>query len=68
MSYTLLEKQIRALPEKYLEDVSNYIEYLLYREQRARTESESQSSHYFGSLTSLPDGLTAQRSMRNEWS
>ena len=60
MSYTLLEKQIRALPEKYLEDVSDYIEYLLYREQKAKTDSEPQTRQHFGSLTNLPDGLTAQ--------
>ena len=68
MSYTVLEDQIRALPEEYLEEVSHYIEYILFREQQLKAEPASRPlQDYFGSLKNLPDGLTTQRSMRSEW-
>ena len=31
MSYDVLEKQIKALPEEYLEDVSQYVQLLFYK-------------------------------------
>ena len=31
MSYTVLEKELKALPEEYLEYVAEYIEFLKYR-------------------------------------
>ena len=31
MSYEVLEKQLKALPEEYLEDVLNYVELLQYK-------------------------------------
>ena len=68
MSYTVLEDQIRALPEEYLEEVSHYIEYILFREQQLKAESSAHTHQdYFGSLKNLPDGMAAQRSMRSEW-
>ena len=68
MSYSVLEDQIRALPEEYLEEVSHYIEFILFREQQLKASSSAQTTKdYFGSIKNLPDGLTAQRSMRSEW-
>lgn len=31
MSYTVLEKELKALPEEYLEYVAEYVEFLKYR-------------------------------------
>ena len=31
MSYSTLEEQIKTLPEEYLEDVSQYVQLLLYK-------------------------------------
>ena len=36
MSYDVLEKEIRQLPESYLEDVSKYIQFLLYQYEQER--------------------------------
>ena len=68
MSRTVLEDQIRALPEEYLEEVSHYIEFILFREQLQKPDDKAQTQKkYFGSLKNLPDGLAVQRSMRSEW-
>ena len=68
MSYTALEKQIRKLPEDCLEELSHYIDYLLYRHESSdRGESSGDLSRFFGNLANLPDGLEAQREMRDEW-
>lgn len=36
MSYDVLEKELRLLPESYLEDVSKYIQFLLYQYEQER--------------------------------
>lgn len=36
MSYDVLEKELRLLPESYLEDVSKYIHFLLYQYEQER--------------------------------
>ena len=35
MSYDTLERQIRMLPEEYLEDVSRYIEFVIFKLQKS---------------------------------
>ena len=68
MSYETLEKQIRALPEDCLDDVSHYVEFILYRLQlRDKKQQASDLSDYFGIMKNMPDGLKAQRELRNEW-
>ena len=68
MSYDMLERQIRMLPEECLEDVSRYIEFVFFKLQKhEETEWEQDMSSYFGSLKSLPDGLKVQRGLRDEW-
>ena len=34
MSYAALEKQLQSLPEEYYEEVSHYVEYLLFRQKK----------------------------------
>ena len=68
MSYASLEKQIRDLPEECLDEVSNYIEFLLFRMQMKKGNSSIQDkSEYFGILKDIPDGLDLQRRVRDEW-
>lgn len=68
MSYTMLEKQLQSLPEEYYEEVSQYVEYLLFRQKNKNVKTETtENNNFFGSLKNLPDGLTAQRAMRDEW-
>jgi hypothetical protein len=68
MSYDTLERQIRMLPEECLEDVSNYIEFVIYRFQLSKkNEKPHDLSEYFGALKEMPDGLEEQRRLRDEW-
>ena len=60
MSYTMLEKQLQSLPEEYYEEVSQYVEYLLFRQKNKNVKTETtENNNFFGSLKNLPDGLTA---------
>ena len=36
MSYDVLEKELRLLPESYLEDVAKYVQFLLYQHEQER--------------------------------
>ena len=68
MSYAMLEKQIQSLPEEYYEEISQYVEYLLFRQKNEKRKTESSAiGNYFGSIKDLPDGLAVQGAMRNEW-
>ena len=68
MSYDTLERQIRLLPEDCLEDVSQYIEFVIYRMQLRKEKNQTcDMSSYFGILKKMPDGLEMQRGLRNEW-
>ena len=68
MSYAAIEKQIRSLPEECLDEVSNYIEFMLFRMQMKKDHAVSQDkSKFFGILKDIPDGMNFQGSMRNEW-
>lgn len=44
MSYDVLEKQIKALPEEYLEDVSQYVQLLFYKAKVLKQKEAPQSS------------------------
>ena len=67
MSYDTLEKQIRMLPEDCLDDVSHYIEFIIYRMQlRDKKQKAPALSAFFRIMNKLPDGLEAQRGLRNE--
>ena len=47
MSYDVLEKEIRQLPESYLEDVSKYIQFLLYQYEQERMSALEESDEVF---------------------
>ena len=66
----VIEEKIKMLPADCLEDISDYIDFLLYRRSQVFESKDKRSAAaeiYFGKLHSLPDGLTLQREMRNEW-
>ncbi len=68
MTYTALEAQIRTLPVECLDEVSQYIEFVRYRQQqKEQAKVPSHSDAFFGCLKELPDGMKVQRSARNEW-
>ena len=65
----MIEEKLRVLPPDCLEDLSAYIDFLLYRRSIAlqRVDEQPVSGNYYGKLPSLPDGLTLQRESRDEW-
>ena len=68
MSYDMLERQIRMLPEECLEDVSHYIEFVIFKyQQNKNSDPVHDMSDFFGVMKRLPDGLKAQKELRDEW-
>lgn len=62
MSYSVLEKQIQALPEKYLEDVSEYVQLLLYKVAALKKEKGTSSGLKLGlaeGMFNYPDDIHA---------
>lgn len=49
MSYDVLEKELRLLPESYFEDVSKYIQFLLYQYEQERMTPLVESNEDFQS-------------------
>ena len=67
MSYVTIKKQIQSVPEEYLDEVSEYIDYILFKVSKKKKEVSDNTSSYFGCLKRPIDGMEVQRSMRNEW-
>ena len=68
MSYATLEKQIHSLPEDCLDEVANYIEYVLFRQKaKKKADQSTDLTEFFGSITGLADGMDFQRRARDEW-
>lgn len=62
MSYDVLEKEIRQLPESYLEDVSKYIQFLLYQYEQERMSALEESDEVFNAK--MQKGLDDARNGR----
>ena len=78
MTYTKLEEKLRALPEECLEEVSQYVEFVLFKYEKEKKNENSKNENsknenskntytFFGSIKSLPDGMDLQRRVRDEW-
>ena len=68
MSYTAIEKQIHAVPEEYLDDISEFIDYILFKINRdQKTNRKFNTSNYYGCISRPIDGMEFQRNMRDEW-
>ena len=69
MNYDVVLTQVKAVPEACLAEISNYIDYVVYRYEKKEQETISQKgnlSKYFG-LMDFGDGLAVQKEMRDEW-
>mgnify|MGYP003552350535 FL=1 len=68
MSYDSMVEQIKSVPQECLEEIENYIQYILYRHSIASTTTKNKDlSKYFGSVNFRKDGLSIQKEIRNEW-
>lgn len=68
MSYDTMVEQIKAVPQEYLADIENYIQFILYRyNQTLNAKTATNFSKYFGSVRFNKDAREIQKEMRNEW-
>lgn len=68
MSYETMVEQIKAVPQECLEEIENYIQFVLYRHTlTAKNNKNKNLSKFFGSVSFQKDGLAIQKEMRNEW-
>ncbi|MBQ4513844.1 MAG: DUF2281 domain-containing protein [Anaerolineaceae bacterium] len=68
MTYRTLERRIQEVPEEYLNEIADYVEYILYKINHRKTEdSDKEVSAYFGSIKRPMNGLEIQKELRNDW-
>ncbi len=68
MTYASLTEKIKLLPEECLEEIDNYIDYVLFKTKKQNENvSNNNMSKYFGSISLKEDGLTIQKALRDEW-
>ncbi len=68
MSYDTMVEQIKAVPQECLEEIENYIQFVLYRYTlTVKTNKDKNLSKYFGTVNFQKDGLSIQKELRNEW-
>ena len=67
MSYDSMVEQIKSVPQECLEEIENYIQFVLYRYAlTSKTEQKNDLSKYFGSVNFKKDELSIRKEMRNE--
>ena len=68
MSYDTMVEQIKSVPQECLEEIENYIQFVLYRYAlTVKSNKEKNLSKHFGTVNFHKDGLSIQKEMRNEW-
>lgn len=68
MSYDAMVEQIKAVPQEYLSEIENYIQFILYRYGHSvEAKKNTDLSKYFGAVNFKKDALSIQKEFRNEW-
>ena len=68
MVYAEIEKQIQSVPEEYLNEISEFIDYILFKVNKTKKEENRDDlAICFGSIEKKLDGLEIQKAFRNEW-
>ena len=68
MTYASLTKKIKSLPEECLDEIDNYIDFVLYKSKKThKRRSDKDMAKYFGCISCKEDGLAFQKEIRNEW-
>lgn len=68
MTYNSLTQKINSLPEYCLDEIENYIEYVLFKvKKESDLKNKNNLSKYFGSINIKEDGLSIQKALRDEW-
>ena len=68
MSYDSMVEQIKSVPQECLEEIENYIQFVIYRHTLSvKSNKDKNLSKYFGTVNFQKDGLSIQKELRNEW-
>jgi hypothetical protein len=68
MSYEAVMERVKDVPEEYLDEVSDMIEYVIYRHGNSKNNiKKGNLSEFFGTMKFDRDPLEIQRQLRNEW-
>ena len=67
MTYATVEKQIHSVPEEYLSEIAEFIDYILFKAEKNKTANASETAVFFGCLKNPIDGMEFQRNVRDEW-
>ena len=68
MTHAFLADKIKLLPEDCLDEIDNYIDYVLFKTKNKNEQNSSNNiSKYFGSISINEDGLAIQKALRDEW-
>ena len=68
MTYASLMKKIKSLPEECLDEIDNYIDFVLFKTKKNNiTQSNKNIEKYFGAVSVKEDGLAFQKDIRDEW-
>ena len=64
MSYAILQEKMMALPEDCVEEVIDFMDFLIAKRKK---DLDNNCSSLFGLSQSKLDGLEIQRRVRDEW-
>ena len=68
MTYASLTKKIKSLPEECLDEIDNYIDFVLFKAKKnSKTRPNKNMEKYFGAVSVKEDGLAFQKDIRDEW-
>ncbi len=66
MTHASLADKIKLLPEDCLDEIDNYIDYVLFKTKNKNEQNSSNNiSKYFGSISIKEDGLAILRGMND---
>ena len=68
MSYEAVMERVKEVPEEYLDEVTDMIDFVIYRHGHNRKKIEKGNlAQFFGTMKFDGDPLEIQRQLRNEW-
>lgn len=70
MTYAMLEKKLKSMPEECLEKMMDYADFVLFQYEKKQQDGDRNNTgslaEFFGTMD-LGDGLELQKRWRNEW-
>ncbi len=71
LGYDTLFQRIKSVPEQYLDEIYNYVDFVIYRSTLPEPQSNKPKSsgleEFYGCMEFDGDPLEIQKRMRDEW-